>query len=312
MKDFDARRLVLFTVAVLGSFVAFVSMETAVTRHANLLNTQRLTLPLDQGVPQLLLGRKSMADTWLRNTASASTAETWILGTSISLIGLDPCRLTNAASFARYGTEFADMLLWAEQAAQANQKVRTLIVELSLGEPHAPPPDNSGLRAKTFLLSLQEIAAVGERPVPGARHQSCASTFVHRPGPPPPIKMLTSEQLATRSGIVLEAAAKLARWCAAADERRLILYVPPINPAAYQAQPGLDAMVVDMNNKLGTVVSELSHRNPGCRLSFHTPSAAEAMEDEWINYNHFWASFGDRLLEDMLGQPVRRARTTPN
>jgi hypothetical protein len=312
MKDFDAQRLFLFAAVVLGTFLAFVGLGTAVTRHADILNSRLVTMPVDQGLPQPLQGYPSLANAWLSNTASASTAQVWILGTSISLMGLDPCSMPATANFARSSAQVRDMLKWAGQAAQANDHVRTLIVELSLAEPQASVRDNVGRRALTLVLSLQKIAAGPARTVTSGPDRSCVSFLDDADRPLLPVPILSRDQLVSHSRAALEAAAGVARWCAADAGRRLIFHLPPVRPVVVETQPGLDAALADVTETMKTLVADLARQNPDCRVSFHAPSGAGSTADDWMDNLHFRTSLGGRLLGDMLYPPSYRDQTTPN
>jgi hypothetical protein len=306
MKGFEPLRPVLFTALALMAFFAATVFERLVIGAADVLNDAGARMPAHQGLPRALHRFPALADRWLENTARAGEAETWILGTSISLYGFDPCRVANAASYARSAAQFGDMLDWATRAANANDHVRTIVLELSLGEITAPARDVLGNRAALLALSLRKMASGrGDEPVPpgAARAVSCASPFPDADRDLRQLPLLSPSEAFSRAEAAAQRSERLADWCAQAPGRRIVFHLPPANPAAIAAQPDLRSTLDALRASLESQIGSLARRHPDCRMAFHAPGAAGSHPRDWQDAVHFRSDFGTGLLNNMLAAP---------
>jgi len=299
MKDFDPKRLSCFTAYLLASFLAFAWLESAVTRKANLLNQAKLTLPNNHGMPKILHSFPNLADKWMKNTASTGTAQVWLLGTSISLLGFNPCSNPNTANYSRSAAYYGDMLFWATEAASKNDAVNTMVIEVSLAKKPTPRAESPDMRSRVFFMSMIEL--LSKRTYHSAQTDggSCASPFSLENRIIRPILIPESEILRNRGLDFFDRSNALGDWCSESSDRHLIFFLPPYNPKVVSQQklkPTLDRL----QEKLKVQAKIFQQRHPTCRISFHVAEASPSDSAAWIDANHFRPSLGNRLLEELL------------
>ncbi len=293
---------VRFGGAVLAIFLLGVLATDFVTRQADVLNQSRHRLPTTQGLPRVLHSYPALANTWLANTAAASDAETWVIGTSISLYGFDPCSLPNTANFSRSSGIMQDAVQWAGKAARDNPSVQTIVLELSLGEARVNSFD-MGPRAMDVWLAVWKLSAVDAWNASAPEAGSCASPFSDADRPLRQINLPPPSVLRERSDDILDLSGDLGAWCAAEPGRRVVFFQPPMNPVVETAQPELPAALAGVTPVLAALVEDFVVRNPGCNASFTDLKAPRATPEDWIDANHFRPSLGNRLLGGLLARP---------
>ncbi|QIE42976.1 hypothetical protein G5B39_13040 (plasmid) [Rhodobacteraceae bacterium SC52] len=286
--------------------IAFFGVAVAATEilraRANVLNETTRVLPETQGLPGPLHYYPKQANAWLENTASASQAEVWVIGTSVSLRGFDPCATSGMANFSRSAADITAAARWAGKAATENPHIETIVLELSLSEPDMNL-DADASRTINFVLALQKFLQGEEWVATPDDSGSCANPFSNRYFPFKPVSTPDLDRLRSRKSGFLDNARGLGDWCAAEGNRRIIFHLPPLNPVVYRRQPELEPVMKEVSDILSTLVQDFTALHPACNAVFRAPDADASTPEDWMDGLHFRPSFGTPYLESLLRQP---------
>ena len=310
MNCSDRRSTIRFFAGAAVVFLIFAALQGILRQTVDLTNAARRPLGDRTIIPETLAYREGLAAQWLRNTASSAASATWVIGSSISLYGIDPCDFDTVSNYSRPTQNLHEVSAWLPGALARNKAVKHVAIEVSIGtadrnarsERTGPAAKLAGIfDGERLWLSVKHLLSRWTQSGTGAPAQRVCAPRLHFAWRKPAAKEVLPDPGFTKLSIA-DAVAAVAPWCAAAKGNAVTFFLPPV----------FDASVIDAAETetgfayrgfLRTEFDNQARDNPGCDLTF-VDLSAEGLRDRsvWYDQRHYRPEFGVQLVSRYLSQ----------